>query len=114
MEAAGTGGRGDGVTALGAELDGRGLERGGGGPSRSQQCWTSQGVSPPLTGCPLSVGKSRRSILSCKFVVLMLSAQITGQDGWSGAEVAYFSISKLIVLYLSSTVAFNLVVCGDA
>src|SRR5205823_2576231 len=49
----------DGVAPLGDEPNGFGLELGGVGASRSGHRWTSRGEFTPLTGCPLSVGKSR-------------------------------------------------------
>ena len=58
-EAEGACGLGDGVALLGDELDGFRLELRGVGAPCSCHCWTSQGDCTPLTGCPLSEGKSK-------------------------------------------------------
>jgi hypothetical protein len=58
-EAEGASRLGDGVALLRDELNGRRLELGGVGTSRSRHCWTSRGDCTPLTGCPPFVGKSR-------------------------------------------------------
>jgi hypothetical protein len=60
-------GLGDGITLLGDELDGLGLELRGVNTSRSSHCWTSQGDYTLLTGCPPFVGKSKWDVLSLPY-----------------------------------------------